>query len=398
MKPLANALACCSVLLATFGCGEEIQSPSQVKPAGGSGPAHATTATALSFEQVSAGGVQTCGVTTEQKAYCWGGAGHTGDGTTEERHRPVAVAGNLRFLHVSSGAAHVCGVTIDRQAYCWGANQGYPLGDGTDTHRLVPVPVVGGLRFNEVDAGFERTCGVTYPDNRAYCWGDNTDGALGDGTLTARPRPVAVVGTLRFRQVRTGRAHTCGLTTESRIYCWGSNREGQLGDSTEVVRRTKPALVVGGRLYRQLDAGRAHTCAVTTGFRAYCWGNGREGQIGNGRKYLSFWPRAVAGGLSFERVTGGFFHTCGESTTNRAYCWGNNVDGEVGDGTNMNQRLTPVAVSGGHFFKQVSVGDFYSCGRTDTAVAYCWGNNFGGILGDGTETDRSTPTAVAPPM
>jgi hypothetical protein len=50
-----------------------------------------------------------------------------------------------------------------------------------------------------------------------------------------------------------------------------------------------------------VDAGGDHTCAVTTDERAYCWGDGRLGQIGNGKAYLSFWPRAVAGGHSSRR-------------------------------------------------------------------------------------------------
>jgi alpha-tubulin suppressor-like RCC1 family protein len=144
-----------------------------------------------------------------------------------------------------------------------------------------------------------------------------------------------------------------------------------------------------------VDTGGGHTCAVTTDNRAFCWGNGRQGAVGNGKAYLSFWPKAVAGGLSFERVTTGASHTCGETTDNRAYCWGYNVEnGAVGDGTTT-MRLTPVAVAGGHFFRQVSAGASHTCGRTAASVAYCWGGNLYGQLGDGTTASSSTPVPVA---
>jgi len=400
MKNLVKTLAA-GLLLTIVGCGEETQAPGDQESTPASEPALATAGAALSFEQVSSGYQQTCGVTTDHRAYCWGNPLGLGDGSgSQDGRRPVAVAGEHRWLFVSSGFSHACGVTLERAAYCWGDNSSGVLGDGTNTKRLAPVPVRGGLLFKEVDAGLSHTCGVSYPDNRAYCWGYNGDGRLGDGTTTGRTMPVAVAaGTLRFRQVRTGYSHTCGLTTDNRIYCWGNNRLGQLGDSTEVQERHQPTLVAGARQYRQVDAGGEHNCAVTTGNKAFCWGNGRRGQIGNGKYYLSFWPRAVAGGLQFERVSAGEFHTCGETTLNRAYCWGQNSEGELGDGSNSTSpHATPVAVTGGHFFSQVSAGGMSSCGRTDAAVAYCWGLNHYGQLGDGTMTNRWRPTAVLGPQ
>jgi alpha-tubulin suppressor-like RCC1 family protein len=397
MPALAAAL-----LVAALGCREDTESPAGPEPV----PALATTTTAaLAFYQVSAGEDYTCGVTTDNRAYCWGHntQGELGDGTTTGRLAPVAVAGGLRFRQVSAGFFTTCGVTTDYRAYCWGANDLGELGDGTTTPRLTPIPVAGGRQFRQVETNFEHSCGVSYPDNRAYCWGDNRDGALGNGTNTGpesgyygpySSRPVAVVGTLAFRQVSAGYYHTCGVTTDSRAFCWGLNKYGQIGDSSTAYRRLKPSRVAGTRQYRQVDAGADYTCAVSTGDRAFCWGDGRQGQVGNGKAYLSFWPKAVAGGLSIARVTAAWEHTCGETTLNRAYCWGANFNGQLGDGT-TNNSLTPVAVAGGLYFSQVSTGLAHTCGRTPDAVAYCWGRNFEGQLGNGTQsTSQLTPVAV----
>jgi alpha-tubulin suppressor-like RCC1 family protein len=333
-----------SLLLAAVGCGEETPSPTDPSPT----PAFATTGTPLAFFQVSAAAFQTCGVTTDYRAYCWGrnDNGELGDGTTALRLTgPVAVLGGLQFRQVSTNGSHTCAVTTDYRAYCWGHNGHGELGDGTTTGRMTPVPVVGGLPFVQVDAGEQHTCGLTYPDRRAYCWGSGVAGALGNGTTTTRLRPVAVAGGRAFRQVSAGGDHTCGVTTSDAAYCWGWNRYGQIGDGGDVGVRLQPMLVAGERAFRQVDAATAHTCGVTTGGRAFCWGYGRLGQIGDGKTYLRFTPRAVAGGLTFERVSAGNSQTCGETTTNRAYCWGENGIGQLGDGTTTD-RLRPVAVAG----------------------------------------------------
>ena len=164
-------------------------------------------------------------------------------------------------------------------------------------------------------------------------------------------KPVAVAGGHRFRQVEPGNSHTCGVTTDNRAYCWGSDAEGELGDGPEARGKLRPVLVAGGYPFRRRDVGEYHTCAVTVDNRAFCWGYGHLGQLGNGKTLNRFTPRAVDGGLTFDRVSTGGDHTCGESVGNRVYCWGWNLYGELGDGTTT-MRLKPVPVAGGFTFAQ----------------------------------------------
>jgi len=337
-----------ALVVAALGCQEDAQSPTAPEL----GPALAIRpANGLSFRQVSAASIHTCGVTPDHRAYCWGenSFGRLGDGTTDIDHlTPTRVVGGLRFRQVSAGVAHTCGVTPDHRAYCWGENSFGQLGDGTTALvRVTPVRVAGGLRFRQVSKGFFHTCGVT-PGERGHCWGDNRFGQLGDGTTTDRRTPVAVAGGLRFRQLSGGEAHTCGVTPDNRAYCWGDNRFGQLGDGTTTQRLT-PVAVAGGLRFRQVSAGRFHTCGVTPGERAYCWGNNDQGQLGDGTTTRRETPAAVSGGLRFRQLSagsGGFSHTCGVTPGNLAYCWGSNEAGQLGDGTTTD-RGTPVPVAGG---------------------------------------------------
>jgi alpha-tubulin suppressor-like RCC1 family protein len=188
-------------------------------------------------------------------------------------------------------------VTTGNLAYCWGLYFAGQLGDGTTTDRPTPVAVVGGLRFREVSASFNHTCGVA-TGNIAYCWGDNQLGQLGDGTTIdypgSRPTPGAVAGGLRFREVTAGEFHTCGVATGNVAYCWGADFNFQLGSGALGGEGLTPVPVAGGLRFRQLSAGGDHTCGVTTGNVAYCWGTNTSGELGNGTTSPSHTPVAVA--------------------------------------------------------------------------------------------------------
>lgn len=395
MLRLSVRVTLAALLLPALACREDSVAPTGPGP---EAPSLSTAAaTALSFYQVSAGYSHSCGVTSDNRAYCWGfnDRGQLGDGTHTSRLTPIPIGGTLRFRQIATGNEHTCAVTTDFRAYCWGEGVDGELGDGTATDRSTPVPVAGGHQFRQVDAGQYHTCAVSYPDSRAYCWGYNGSFALGDGTNTRRPSPVAVSGGRQFHQVDAGGFHSCGVTPTNRAFCWGYNRYGQLGDSLQSGFSPTPTAVVGAHPFRQISAGNDVTCAVTTTDRAWCWGNGHNGQVGDGTTSRRSWPRAVAGGLVFTRVTVGFAHTCGETTVKRAYCWGVNGNGQLGDGTTAIQRLKPAAVAGGLGFYQVSAGGFHTCGKTGASVAYCWGTNFNGELGNGSTTESRTPVAVA---
>ena len=310
----------------------------------------------LHFVQVSAGFDHTCGSTTDNRVYCWGSnaRGQLGDGTFFDRSTPVLVAPLRRFRLVSAGFVHTCAVTPLDAAFCWGNNDDGRLGDGTRTERLVPKAVRGGLRFRRVVAGGFHTCGVT-TSSRAHCWGRNDQGQLGDGTSTTRLEPVPVAGGLKFRQVTAAAARvsfrwqsaSCGVTTDNRAYCWGGNFHGQLGDGSNT-RRTRPVAVAGRLDFFQVNTGGGHTCGITMGNLAYCWGWNGRGQLGDGTTSERQTPVAVTGGHQLRAVTtgGGLGgHTCSLSTANGAYCWGFNVFGQLGDGSTTNSS-TPVAVAG----------------------------------------------------
>jgi alpha-tubulin suppressor-like RCC1 family protein len=163
---------------------------------------------------------------------------------------------------------------------------------------------------------------------------------------------------LRFRHVSAGGhayfdlsasrdfgGYTCALSTEDRAYCWGDNRFGKLGNDGDV-NSAVPRAVSGDRRYRQISAGETHACAVTFADLAYCWGRNLSGDLGDGTDvFRQRHPVPVAGGFQFSAVSAGDEHTCAVTATGAAYCWGGNADGQLGDGT-TNTRRMPITVSG----------------------------------------------------
>ena len=293
---------------------------------------------------------------------------------------------------ITVGTEHSCGLNATGKAYCWGTNTRGSLGDGTFASRLRPVAVVGGHTFRSIAAG-SHTCAIA-ADGAAWCWGSNNDGQLGDASTTNSATPRRVAGSLLFRAIATGSAHSCALTTDGRAFCWGDNASGQLGDGTLVDRPT-PVQVSGDLTFRNLSpSGGNHTCGVTTSGAAYCWGDNSAGELGDNTTTNRSRPTAVAGGHSFQIVRTDET-SCGLTTASALYCWGNNAQGQVGDGTTTSRRV-PTAVAGGMTFQSIDVGGNNACALTAGGPGFCWGGNDRGQLGDASLTNRTSPVMSAP--
>lgn len=244
--------------------------------------------TDIRFASLTAGASHTCGLAGGGVPLCWGQnlSGQLGDGSRTDARFPRAVGGGLTFRSLVAGWNHTCGLTANGNAFCWGLNGDGQLGDGSRLDRLVPTLVRGAIE--SLTAGSAHTCGIS--ESQVLCWGDNRFGQLGDGTTEGKPQPTAVVGLPATPTlVAAGAVHTCALVSGGAAFCWGQNLQGQLGDGTSTNRTT--AVAVAGRYrFRALYAGGALTCGIATSGAQLCWGMNQSGQLGDGTRQSSSIP------------------------------------------------------------------------------------------------------------
>jgi alpha-tubulin suppressor-like RCC1 family protein len=360
------------------------------------------------WTQIAAGRDHSCGL-TGGRVYCWGLGvdGELGDGTnTVKRKAPsTPVSGLTGVTAIAAGDYHSCALTAAGGVWCWGMNAKGQLGNGSTTDSTVPVPVTG-LTSGVVDisAGVQDSCAIDGA-GALSCWGTNTFGQLGDGTTSDHAVPVVVSGfSSGALRVSAGNRHTCAVSTVGAARCWGWNALGQLGDgSTTDSPFPVPVFGLGAGVLEVAALGAGHTCAVTGGGAAQCWGANSAGELGDGATASSAVPVPVSGlssGVTAIAV-GGYIegdvlaNSCA-ITGGVGSCWGDNGRGQLGDGGGSSTDA-PVTIALGDVVTQISTGQDHSCVLTSTGRAYCWGRGSYGQLGDGGEGAGSLPVAVIGP-
>ncbi|MFC1610379.1 RCC1 domain-containing protein [Myxococcota bacterium] len=332
-----------------------------------------------------------CAALSDGTVRCWG-----------ENHSetPVVIAGVTNAVSVAAGDQHTCALTLQGTVKCWGFNDVGELGDngacGFLCHEAVLVP--GLANVVHLSAGGRYTCAVV-SSGAAYCWGMNNEGQLGDGSVEDRHVPTLVQGLEAGAEaVGTGNGHTCVLLSSGEVACWGRNDFGQLGDWTTDDRHLFGTHVVNLEGVETLAVGGDHACVLLRDDRtAACWGRNDFGQLGNtAGGTFSTEPVAVMGltDVVFLSDSEGW-HTCALTADDLAWCWGANFFGAIGDGT-TEDRPAPVQVAEIHHVVFVGTGYLSTCAVLAGGSEWCWGQNETGQLGNGTNTESHTPVLVAP--
>ncbi|MCH2546956.1 MAG: hypothetical protein MK052_05050 [Alphaproteobacteria bacterium] len=350
-----------------------------------------------------------CVITSDGEVYCWGNNsnGQVGDGSTSDRPTPrlVTMPAGVTFTALFVNSERSCALGDDGKAYCWGENLDGQLGDGTTVRKTVPtaLSMPAGVSFTQMALGFRHTCALGN-NGTTYCWGYNLDGRLGDGTYASKSVPTAVSmpsGVAFTKLVTSEIAHICGIGDNGKLYCWGPNGSGQLGDGTSTTRNV-PTATNGPAGVSIIDVAMSdsHTCAAGANGVAYCWGNGSGGELGDNTDNSHNNPATVVmpAGVSFANVYIDKDESCARSTTGLMYCWGENRDGQVGDGTLIErQRPTASIMPSGITFESAVITRFNQCAVGSDGNGYCWGLNENGEVGDDTLTRRKQPTPVVMP-
>jgi alpha-tubulin suppressor-like RCC1 family protein len=314
---------------------------------------------------------------------------------------------------IAAGVAHTCALTSAGTVLCWGSNEFGQLGNGGTANVTSPVQVVGLASSTvSISAGSESTCALTAMGT-VWCWGDNANGQLGNGTFTQSAIPVQVMNPAGnapltdVARIASGQSHTCAVTSTGAALCWGDNSKGELGNGTETIS-SLPVSVSGlAAGVSMIAAGSDFTCAVTTDGGAKCWGDGATGQLGNGTSTNSATPSTVLDATgssplnSVVIVSAGFENACVLTTEGNVFCWGADGSGQLGNGNVSSASAIPVEVlnSNGNSalgdVVAISSGLDNNCAVTVAGKTECWGANASGQLGNGSSANSSAPATVA---
>lgn len=211
-----------------------------------------------------------------------------------------------------------------------------------------------------------------------------------------------------FLKITSGNSHSCVVSSNDLAYCWGSSAGGQLGNGSNASSGFPVAVVtsgvLSGKTIKSMEAGTGNVCAIASDDKVYCWGGGGGGgALGNGATLDSNVPVAVstAGVLNnktIKAVASGNFFSCVIASDDKVYCWGNNFGGKLGNGTISNTSVpTAVNMSGvlvGKTVKQLSAGSEHMCVIASDDKIYCWGFGGTGQLGNGGTSQSTVPVAV----
>lgn len=264
--------------------------------------------------------------------------------------------------------------------------------------RLEPSASATGQKgWKQISAGDYHTCAIS-EDDKAFCWGYNNYGQLGDGTTTNSSAPVSVstaglLGGKTIKSIETGGNFTCVIASDDLVYCWGYNNYGQLGNNT--ANSTPNPLpvavsmtgVLSGKTVKSISMNEStmQVCVIASDNLAYCWGSNWDGQLGNGLTADSPIPVAVLttgvlSGKTIKSISIHDFQACAIASDDLIYCWGNNFDYEFGIGTSDMVANPPKAAAYGGSMASKTAKVIANAGMSTCAIAsddqaYCWGSN-----------------------
>jgi alpha-tubulin suppressor-like RCC1 family protein len=354
------------------------------------------------FCKIAAGGNNNFSIAIDKNGRLWGwgfnNLGQVGDNTTTSRRTPVSVAGAVKtFCQISAGGA--TGVAIDKngRAWGWGLNIGN-IGDNTTTTRGTPVSVAGAVKtFCQISAGIQHTLAID-KNGRVWTWGNNSLGQLGDNSITSKLVPVSVLGAVKtFCQISGGSAsHSLAIDKNGRAWAWGDNARGQLGDNSIISKRTPVSVLGAVKTFCQISGGDRFSLAIDKNGRAWGWGYNTFGSLGINSAPIKYEPTNAFGAVkTFCQISAGANFSVAIDKNGYAWSAGANDSGGLGDNS-ITQRVSPVSVLGAvKTFCQIANAFQYTLAIDKNGRAWAWGLNGNGQLGDNTTTSRRTPVSVA---
>ena len=284
---------------------------------------------------------------------------------------------------IAAGDKHTCAIAVNDIIWCWGDNGSSQLGSavfpGTESLEPIQTTALPGSRIaRRIVAGANHTC-VLATDGTVWCWGQNGNGNLGDGSFLNQGDPVQVVLAGTATMIAAGGSTTCAALSDNSLKCWGKGSSGQIGNGAALLSNGTPvftSLVPDSFTVAHIEIGTTHSCAISVAGAAWCWGQSTYGRLGTTASTNAVTPSGTASlGSTASEVAAGGAHTCALLTNGLVSCFGYNNMGQLGQALATASSSTPTLVTLAETATHVTAGSQFTCVLLSTAAVHCFGDN-----------------------
>ncbi|TYA10180.1 S-layer protein [Paenibacillus faecis] len=205
-----------------------------------------------------------------------------------------------------AGYLHTLLIVEDGTVWGMGDNSAGALGDGTTTNSFRPVQVMKAdgspLTNAAAVAGGGYFSVALLNDGTVWTWGRGAYGKLGNGASDNQYRAVQVIQSdgsplTQVHSIASAYDHTLALKDDGSVWGWGSNSSNQLTDYYDIsIQRAVRIKASNGSYLTDVKAvggGDYHSMALKEDGTVWAWGYGGFGALGNGSTADSVYPVQV---------------------------------------------------------------------------------------------------------
>lgn len=349
--------------------------------------------TDTNWKYIHTGDYHTVAIKLDGTLWTWGtnSEGQLGNGNVNSVDAPEQIGTDTNWKIVVAGSIHTAAIKTNGTLWTWGTNSYGQLGAGDS--RATPEQVGTATNWNTITAGNRHTVALK-TNGTLWAWGFNSSNELGDGTTIQRDVPTQIGTATNWQSVATNglASRTYAIKTDSTLWRWGFVTQGIEATPTQIGTDTN---------WQTISFGESHVLVKKVNGSLWSMGVNNEGQLGLGN-YESTSSFAdivcpetlVIPQTCYKTVTKGDFYTLAIKTDNTLWAWGYNNYGQLGDGTNTN-RSTPTQIGTSGTWKSIAAGESHTIAIKTNGTLWAWGYNNYGQLGDGTTaTYRNAPVQI----
>lgn len=352
------------------------------------------SALAQCWQNIQAGYNHTLAIKNDGTLWAWGNNsnGKLGDGTVFDKNIPTQIGVANNWQSIATGGNHSLAIKSDGTLWAWGNNNLGQLGDGTSNNMALPTQIGLGTNWQKVSAGADHSIAIK-TDGTLWAWGNNSWGQLGDGTNIDKNSPSQIGVGSTWQSIATGDVHTIAIKSNGSMWACGNNYNGQCGDGTNIDKNVLTQIGIATN-WQSISASWNNSSAINTNGSLFTWGWNAYGQLGDGTNVDKNIPTQIGIETTWQKVETGPF-TLAIKTNGSIWASGSNYYGSLGDGTNIDKNyFIPIGMATN--WQTIANGNhYYSLAIKTDGTLWVWGWNMSGQLGDGSFTDKNTPTYIA---